>query len=83
MAYVAWRSDGREGVLRDAAPDWPSGQAAQRRMAAIGKPPEGPAARTHAAASSLRCVSAYAPSLFLAAHARAVGATYAIGVNRP
>jgi len=83
MAYVAWLSDGRQGLLRGAGPGWPPGQAARRRRAAIGTPPEAPTTRTHAAASSLRCVWTYAPSRLLAAHARAAGAAYATSVNKP
>ena len=68
--HAALLPNGRQVVSRRVAPCCLQGQAARRRMAAIGKQPGGPGLRTRGAASSLRCVSTYAPSFFLAPHAR-------------
>ena len=66
---------GCQAVLRGAAPDWPSGQAARRCLAAAQLQPKGPRLSAHGTASSFGLVSAYAPSLFLAPHALSRGAT--------
>ena len=82
MALTALLPNGRQVVLRGAAPCL-QGQAARRRMAAIGKQPEGPGLSACDAASSLGRVSTYASSLFLASHTLRPGAVCAIGIGRP
>jgi hypothetical protein len=51
-------------------------------MAVIGNQPEEPDLWAHGAALSLRCVSTYAPSFFLAPHAHRPGAAHSDSVNR-
>src|SRR5574337_1233530 len=57
--------NGRQVVVRSAAPDWPSGQGARWRMVAIQPQPFGPGLFAPMSASSLSRVSTYTPSLFL------------------
>jgi hypothetical protein len=67
--YPALLMSGRQVVVRSAAPDWLSGQAARCRMTATHEQPFGPGLFAHMAASSLSYVSTYAPSFFLALRA--------------
>jgi hypothetical protein len=67
--YPALPMSGRQVIARGAAPDWLSGQAARCRMAATHGQPFGPGLFAHMTASSLSCVSTYAPSFFLAMRA--------------
>jgi hypothetical protein len=80
---IALLFNGRKTVLRGAVFDWPPGQAVRRRMTAIEQQPEGPAPRPRNAASSLGCVSTYAPSLFLALHGLRTGATHSAWDDKP
>ena len=73
---VALLPNGRQVMSRRAAPCCLQSQAAWRRMAAIGEQPEGPAMSLRDAASSLGCVSTYAPSFFLASRRLMAGATH-------
>ncbi len=68
--------NGRQVVSRRAAPCCPQGQAARRRMAAIGEQPGGPAMSLRDAASSLGCASTCAPSFFLASRRLMAGAAH-------
>src|SRR5688500_19720287 len=81
--YAALVPNGRQVVSRSAAPCWWQGQAVRRRMAAMGSQPEGPGLWAHGAASSLHCVSTYAPSFFLAPHAHWPGAVHSDRIDRP
>jgi hypothetical protein len=83
MEWIALSLNGCQVVLRSAAADWPSAQAARRRMAAIEGQPGGPELLTRLAASSFSCVLAYAPSLFLAKRVSNSGATRSMPINRP
>lgn len=65
----------RQGVLRDAAPDWPSGQVVQRRLAASQAQPSGPFLRVSGTASSIGRGRTSTSSLFLAPNTRGNGAT--------
>ncbi len=65
----------RQGVLRDAAPDWPSGQVLQRRSAAPQAQPSGPFLRASGTASSIGRGRTSTSSLFLAPNTRGNGAT--------
>jgi len=58
-------SSGRQVVVRGAAPDWPSGQAARCRMAATRWQPEGPGLFARMPASSLGRGRTSTPSFFL------------------
>ena len=52
-------------------------------MTAIEQQPEGPALRPRNAASSLGCVSTYAPSLFLALHGLRTGTIHSAWDDKP
>jgi hypothetical protein len=85
FSYSAWPAllaHGRQVVLRGAAPCCLQGQAARRRMAAMGKQPEGPGLFARAAASSFGRGSTSTPSLFLAAQTNRPGAGHAEYENR-
>ena len=56
---------GRQVVVRGAAPDWTSGQAARCRMAATQRQPFGPGLFARRPASSFGRVRTYTPSFFL------------------
>jgi hypothetical protein len=80
---IALLFNGRKMVLRGAVSGWPPGQAVRRRMMAIENQPNGPALTPRNAASSLGCVLAYAPSLFLALHGLRAGATHSAWDDKP
>ena len=62
--WLALPLSGRQVVVRGAAPDWPSGQAARCRMAATQRQPFGPGLFARRPASSLGRVRTYTPSFF-------------------